>query len=259
MSNSFLVVASSAHKKEEQKNDVLAFCYAVNRVRDFTTETLFIKEEKIKVIKKRLFTNVNKSVKVAHFLLHQTIVEQEDYIFGHLALLPIVEARARNVKIPLIIDLLCPWFDYLCEHSTDIGKRNNLADYVISGKFMDVTPFNLVQSKGGLCLIDEEWQIEGDIPLGWVVFRSICSIFYSPGFEHVPFSFFELLHALSARKGLSVSTADFMAWGQLEKELHDATFGRETGLVPLSKTSEQITPAPILINQLLAMFSQKKV
>ena len=70
-------------------------------------------------------------------------------------------------------------WNFLLEHArmspatvADVSDASReLSSYVLSGEFLDCTPFNLLNVDGKLVPIDEEWQSDNEISLGWVITR----------------------------------------------------------------------------------------
>src|SRR5262245_6394864 len=182
LSNSFLVAARA--RPVTRKADVdLAVTYAVDRVPEFTTETRFARlGERIEVVKEGLQPGISRRRAFKNGRVLENSPTRSDYVRGRLALWRLLKARAESESLQQVVDALEPWFEFILQHAVDRSQMSNerkkggknLSDYLLPGSFLDLTPFNLMETAGALVPIDMEWKLDGLVPVGWVMARSIC-------------------------------------------------------------------------------------
>jgi hypothetical protein len=120
-----------------------------------------------------------------------------------------------------------------------------LAAFSLPGHFLDATPFNLIETEGELVQIDMEWRVDRDVPLGWVVTRSIvASLCGIAGFERDAVSVTDVIEALCARRGLVASAEEISGWLARESELQSLSSGRRSAELGNGMTSQQLVPLP---------------
>jgi hypothetical protein len=78
-----------------------------------------------------------------------------------------------------------------------------------------------------------EWRFDRDIPLGWVVTRSVLHSF-GPG---APIGIAAVIAALCSKRGLEVDDDDIDRWLGREHELQIALTGRLGGPTPLHRVA----------------------
>ena len=110
----------------------------------------------------------------------------------------------------------CSMLVYRRRQVADVSEEPpKLSSYVLAGDFLDCTPFNLLDIDGELVPIDEEWQSENDISLGWVITRGVLwSMPSGMSSGSLAPSLLELIEALCGSFELAVSETDRgnLAW-----------------------------------------------
>lgn len=244
MSHSFLVLATRpTHERQADRlGDLLAVSYATNRAAAFAAETRFLRaNDRIELFKAPLFPDIPHEVMLHKRRTLRQVVGTGEYVNGTMAIWPLLEARARQGGFDDIVGALRPWFGFLFAKAQGCGT--SLTDYTIDGNKIDLTPFNLITTSVGLQAIDQEWVIDGPVPLGWVALRGI---FFSraeiPGYERIPLGIRQVLRGLCADKGLKVSDEDIRGWLHLESLFQTAVWGDERRMPPETIGSKQIVP-----------------
>lgn len=91
------------------------------------------------------------------------------YIHGSLLLNAIRDAMAREGTFEEVAESFTPWVRYLQENAKpgDTGKA------MLPGRFVDCVPFNVIREAGSddLRYFDDEWIVEGCVPLAWIFIR----------------------------------------------------------------------------------------
>jgi hypothetical protein len=223
LSNSFLLVAA---RQAFAPADLLATAFAAQRRAEFACETRFRREgDLIRVHKERFYPKQSSRRCFADGGVLENVAIDADYLPGPLALMALVVARARGGDLAAIVAALQPWFDFLLANAKP-GAGRDLSGFTLPGGFLDATPFNLVETRDGLVRIDIEWRIDRDIPLGWVVTRSVVHALWGiAGFERAAVTVAEVVGALCARHRLAVTRDDVAGWIERENELQGLTSG----------------------------------
>lgn len=222
LSNSFLVVAS---RQALPVDDVLAVAFSAQRTDGFAIQTQFVRDgDAIRVRKSRLCPGDARKSFADGSVLQQSVGET-DYVRGPLAFRALTLARARRGDLATIVAALSPWFDFLLAHAKASGPR--LSDFSLPSAHLDATPFNVVETHNGPVPIDQEWSLDRDIALGWVITRGVLHCLWGiAGFECAPVMVDDVVRALGAQRGLAVSADEIAGWLAREDELQRLTSGR---------------------------------
>lgn len=181
-SNSFLVVATLP-EAIPHKADRLAMTFAVNRVPEFLVVTSFYRsDDVIRVVKEPVFPDFPRERQFQDFNL-LNVPSVAIYNPGRQLLWRLLSVRANKGTLDQVVTELRPWIIYLFQfaanggsHETfmiDADKWHNLRNWYVPGIYLDCTPFNLLETRQGLVFIDNEWQADCDVPLGWVITRGL--------------------------------------------------------------------------------------
>src|SRR5262249_16311415 len=183
LSNSFLVAATGEAAARRQTEVELAAAYAVDRVPEFTTQTRFVRTSKgIQVIKEALQPHLPRRATFKNSFVLENLLGQSNYSRGRLLLWRVLRARAESGgNLQQFVGALKPWFEFILRYAVERSgasaerktSRMNLADFVLPGSCLDLTPFNLVETGDALVPIDMEWKLDHVVPLGWITTRSI--------------------------------------------------------------------------------------
>src|ERR1039458_6499579 len=235
LSNSFLIVATPDEEPPARATE-LAFAWSVNRAPEFCTQTTFVRDGSgIRVLKESLIPSAKDSRRTVHEGLTITHhVSGSVYRPGRQLLWNLLRARAGGGDVESIVQALRPWMEFLLRHArvspaqaADSSKElPKLSSYVLAGEFLDCTPFNLLDIDGELVPIDDEWQSENDISLGWVITRGVLWSMASgmSSGSLVP-SLLELIEALCTSFDLAVSEADLETWLSQEADFQKLVTG----------------------------------
>lgn len=251
LSNSFMVIASQhAFKEKDAAQDrTLATSYAVQRNPEFTTQTRFVrKPDAIRVHKEPLHPDLLRRRKMANGSHLEHVPGDADYFPGELAIWKLLAARAKRGDIGQIVAAFEPWFDHLLKRAKERsghydGDRMALSHFTLPGDCLDLTPFNLIDAGDRLSPIDQEWRVNSDIPLGWVVTRSVLgSLIAVQGFEAAPINVADVIHTLCEKRGLRVSEEDLRGWLRREATLSSMITGKKPSEFTLEQTSFATKP-----------------
>jgi SAM-dependent methyltransferase len=219
LSNSFLLVAA---REALASDGALATAFSAYRDAEFAAQTRFVRDgETIRVEKTRLYPQYAGRRRFADGSILENVPGAATYVRGPLALTALTQARARRGDLGAIVTALVPWFDLLLARARPASGRR-LSDFTLAGSDLDLMPANLAETEAGLVPIDKEWRIDRDIPLGWVVTRSVIhSLRGIAGFERDAVAVVDVIGALCARRGLQVDEDEIAAWLRRENELQE--------------------------------------
>ena len=100
-----------------------------------------------------------------------------DYLRGRVFAHEFARAVAQGFDLPRLATTLTPWISLLlaeAQRVRQVATNTPWSQLTVPGDFVDCVPFNLLlQADGRLQVIDDEFAIEGEIPLPWVVLRGI--------------------------------------------------------------------------------------
>ncbi len=179
LANSFLVVASAGDGNPlDPDPDWLAHRYSAMRTPRFSTDTVFrtADRERIVVEKARLAPVPPESPSLEPIRIRHRLGEQP-YVRGSSFARAFANAVAQGLDASGIAATLTPWIGYLVAHAHsghDVVTATPWSQLTLPGEFVDCVPFNLIVTESGaLEAIDLELEVEGRIPLPWVVLRGV--------------------------------------------------------------------------------------
>ena len=195
-SNSFLVMAENGAGQDGPAKDILAYTYNSIRSKPYCLQNSFVKNESgcILVKKSRLYPMATVPAGL-NCVTHN--IRDEHYYSGELLMRKAVSIISREGWRLEDLQQWCQlYYNILQSHSI---RKDGV--WQIPGKFIDLTPFNLIEGKKGIHSFDQEWVAAGDLPLYYVFFRGILYsllnilFFNRPGPE-VPHNLLELVISL---------------------------------------------------------------
>jgi GT2 family glycosyltransferase/SAM-dependent methyltransferase len=233
-SNSFLVVATLVGATP-YTDARLAMTFAVNRIPEFAAATSFHQCDKgISVIKEPLFPEMPRNRQFQDGLILFNKPSVSTYHLGPQLLRRLLAVRANTGTIEQVIAELRPWLDFLLkwavtdsESEDNVNDCSNLRSRMIPGRYLDCTPFNLIETHHGLIFIDDEWQTDHLVSLGWVITRGILqSLSVGLAKENSVCSVLNVVQRLSRTVGLLATEADIVAWLRMEMRFQSLVTGQ---------------------------------
>ncbi len=244
LSNSLLVVASRQPLLRNRTD--LAVTFSAARTREFATQTRFTRTpEGIQVIKEPLDALAAREATLNDGSKLTNLLGRAAYVEGQLQYWQLAVARAKQGGIREVVTALNSWFEYLLPHVIKAGSasENGCSGLRISGSFLDLTPFNLIESEEGMVAIDQEWTIDRNIPLAWLVTRSVLnSLRVKAGFEETAFDVRQVIHMLYADHGLAISESEIDDALKRERELKSHVTGQAQDEISRAETSDAQLP-----------------
>jgi len=229
MSNSFLVVASR-DEVPASADGSLAHLYSVHRRAQFATHTEFIdRSGEISLHREHLLESSEEGNITVNNVVVTHTTEVGTYFIGSNLANRFLRARAESASMDRLVAALSPWFAMILERAdphwdSDQNGRKRLESARISGNYLDLTPFNLIEDDERLHIIDQEWLSEDLIPLGWLAVRGIT---YTLGLGLAGNGILpttdQVLSALSASFHIDVQSASTNLWIDQEIEFQKAT------------------------------------
>lgn len=213
LANSFLVLAGASEDALSAfAMNWLACTYTTSRIPAYATETRFTcsSNSSIRVEKRHLYPGipVPKIDLLAGRLLHR-VDTVYDYVVGRPYLLDLQQRLGRSEGVAGVIEWAAPWLDLLLTHSE---KSEN--GMILPGSWIDAIPQNFIcEANGNLQRIDDEWTIEGFVPLVWVVIRGLVNALAmsptSAGFRGL--NLLELVQNVAGARRIALTQIDFRA------------------------------------------------
>lgn len=260
-SNSFLIIAT-LENSIPYKTDRLAMTFAVNRVPEFLTVTSFYRTNAvIHVAKEPALSDLPRNRQFIESLNILNVLTVSIYHPGRQFLWRLLSVRAKKGTLDQVIAELRPWIIYLlqCAVTNDSHKpfiigayeRNNLRHWFLPGNYLDCIPFNLIQTCQGLVFIDNEWQANRDVPLGWVITRGVLHslmVGLAPGnsIKNVA----DVVQGLCRSVELSTTEADVAGWIDMEARFQSCVTGQ--ALHDISILLDRSASGLICLNQAVA-------
>lgn len=244
LSNSFLVVAAQ-HPISLDYSE-LAVTFAAHRAREFATQTRFVRSpEGIQVLKEPLDAAASREATLNDGSTLRNLLKPAKYIRGELLYWRLLVARAKLGGVPEIVAALKPWFEYLLRQVVSSGTalQARTGSLNISGRFLDLTPFNLIEGDRSIAAIDQEWCVDRDIPLSWVVTRSVLHVLLcQKGFESPAVKVKDIIQTLYSDLGLAISELEIEDGLNREVELCTLVLGSEQEKKSRDVTSQAWLP-----------------
>ena len=266
LANSFLVVAQ-ASAEVEHDNSILAYHYSTNgRHSRYCKETLFIQQsnDDIELIYNSLSPDAARSVE-GQFILFN-IPHKAKYIYGKPLALKLLQIVTRdNWHIRDVGDFLRL---YLSIIKSFLAEQDNSVDFesitsLLPGICFDLVPQNI------MCLpnqtyqvFDQEWTLKDNMPLGWLIFRTLSQLMYSiTRFGKISRKLFEtnLDFFITSFKslGFSVTEKELKILAEMENKAQVAIHGYENLSAPTFVWNAQ---SPLLHESLhFAMKNQEQL
>ncbi|MFK7964482.1 MAG: cyclopropane-fatty-acyl-phospholipid synthase family protein [Burkholderiaceae bacterium] len=226
MSNSFLVISSA--QPLPTPAGPLAASYGIRgRRADYCTETSFSAARQgddplVSVSKTSLappaeppFCTLPNGWQVSQ----QTGAEA--YSQGSLLSWPLLHARADDQPLSTVVKTLEPWLAFLLRHAN--GDPTEISSCSLPAQFIDCTPFNLIQTANGLVYIDQEWRLDRDVPLAWVLCRGVANALGKGVVpSHAALSIGQVVQALAMSRQIAIENDQIDAWLELENDFQQA-------------------------------------
>ncbi|MGO9829579.1 MAG: class I SAM-dependent methyltransferase [Myxococcaceae bacterium] len=257
--NSFLVVANQASLPQNRTGD-LATSYAVARRPEFSTQTRFFGPAPTTQVQKEFLISSPSREAVTEGGMQFHLTEGlADYVQGRQLFFTFLSAQARQEPLETLAAVLQPWLSFLLAHAkwAEGTASTELSALSIEGRFLDCTPFNLLERELALVQIDQEWSTEGDVPLGWVVTRSVMYCWmdgYASAERPQPLA--RLVQAVVRPAGLVTTEAEVLTWLKDEEQFQKAVTGQDIPLSPQAGPS--LKPALDHIHRLDAVLAERE-
>ena len=239
MANSFLVVATIKKKFRFEDPTVLGFHYSTDRASEFCKETQFVRADAGKIIV-RCRGLGNPSSKNQQNLIKFVVNERSDYIQGHSYCDEFIQIVKND---GWTYGELATYVHNYIGILKNLGAFSNTDNFEITsktkvyGKFFDVIPQNIIIRPDGYAeVIDQEWVINREIELGYLLFRSFLSLINS-----VPrFGLHAMMEATITRRnlidgvlnevGISLEGEDYDRYIDFESEIQQLVSGKPKNL-----------------------------
>mgnify|MGYP005750586389 CR=1 FL=1 len=182
-SNSFLLVGSPSSLPSD-KDETLAWHFSVNRKLEFSKITSFHRRSPSSIsVEVTRLSGATSDANVEHLTFKPEQTSRYAYgptldrEFGLLAARP-------TLDLDSVVEFFRKYLSLLTriESQENLPKNspapNDMGKFLISGQLFDAIPRNIVISKNGNSIFfDREWSVQNSLPLGYMVFRSIITLF----------------------------------------------------------------------------------
>jgi 2-polyprenyl-3-methyl-5-hydroxy-6-metoxy-1,4-benzoquinol methylase len=233
LSNSFLVVAYDDGRLEKNQ-DILAYHFNTNREASFCKQSEFyFQSGKLYLRYKRLCPQDDTDEHSS--LMSMLLPEQVPYCTGTLLAERFYSLLAKQGwRIDDFGALLKEYADWILslEGAVVSKVKDNYDDCIVSGKFFDAIPANIViRGQGSWELIDTEWVYKGEFTFHWLIFRTLLSLLRgapdiqesSPELEPTQGAF---MIAAFGTLGISLSSLELETFCQREAFAQAAVLGK---------------------------------
>lgn len=236
ISNSFLLVASKKHEREEK---TLAWHFSVERSAEFAKQITFDGAPRHSVVVKseRLAAGVPAVGPVVDGQLTHTLEKTRAYIAGTNLADDIYRVMAPDgwhvVDLATAVNTYVEALVGVVQKETKSRPPRHI-DTQIPGSYIDVVPQNFVRSADGkVILIDREWNFAPSISLGFLIYRAFFTCLDAAprvgGVAGEPLlTREELCERVFAALGLVTMPANFFQWAEEERHWQALVRGTET-------------------------------
>lgn len=246
LSNSLMMCASRVDASREGDNS-LAYVYSVQRRPEFATETRFDRScSEITVSKEPLFSVERRDFRLGELFFEQ-VLESEHYHAGSSAIWQVIEARARGGGLLEVVPALRAWLAALLSYlEFERPADGQIDETLVPGRCIDAAPFNLIFVDKTAHFIDFEWRSNKDIPLGWIITRSVLWSLTTPGGESDAVGVTSAVQQLCATMDLSVRAESIEKWLRLEEKFQTSVSGTPCVLPDDLSAAKMLSPYQLL-------------
>ena len=179
LANSFLITASCTPHVGET-NGILAWHFNANRKAKYCKQTTFIKKQNQISALAKLISKVDDNKPNEWNRLTHKITKESEYIVGKNRGIQITTEGAHDIELEAKIEQkiknhLEAIAALLVEEGIEINTAN--LKTVVPGDYVDCIPQNVIIDKSGKPkYFDREWEYNGRLSLGFVIFRSLSAL-----------------------------------------------------------------------------------
>lgn len=234
MSNSFLVAASPSQGRIIEPG-ILGYHYSTDRAAEYCKETLFQRSHDTIMVNYYLLGNHQRNEEELDSTIKFTCPEKALYSEGaplSLELLKIVTRNGWHIEeVGVFIKRYISLLGSIAAQMHLAVDLSHLMDE-LPGNFFDITPQNIIVGPTGIpAVIDTEWSLEGNIELGWLLFRSLLwgggtSTSIGINSDEKSFTRHTFIMAALNAAGFQLSNEDFCRFLDLESSVQTQVSGQ---------------------------------
>ena len=240
VSNSFLIIASESAEKLVSE-EVLAFHFSTDRVDRYCKSTVFMVDEFEKI--HATYNKLQSKPVVLQPLAKPPVLEfvcppSDKYIFGKTLSLEFLHLVTRDGWTLDDVNLFVRKYLRVLKEifaaeliNTDALEKN----FSIPAKYFDAIPHNIIiDDKGAITLIDNEWKYANPLEIGYLLFRAVLwSNFsitrYGRPAASADICNFELMQSAFLALGWEFLEADYQRYAAQESRVQELVSGRSVG------------------------------
>ncbi|MCI5150089.1 MAG: glycosyltransferase family 2 protein, partial [Candidatus Electrothrix sp. MAN1_4] len=174
LANSFLVFAFTGSRSLQDITDSwLVKSFSGRGKKRYLIETIFQKEHDKVVVDKRLCYPLAASQPPDEQRAVRHHIGRTEYIKGVPYDSILLDHVSSDDPLSGLIRYLTPWVDWIREHALQ-NESGHDEKQLVSGALYECMPSNfLLNRQGELCLIDQEWEYNELLEIGFVLFRGL--------------------------------------------------------------------------------------
>lgn len=173
-SNSFLAFAFVGDNTlNDITGDWLAKSYSGRRKKHYLIETVFNQDlDNTGVDKNVSYPRDSDTSKKSTSLVHH--VGKSEYVLGIPYTYTLLDHVSKTQTYEHFHDYLTPWVKFLRSQTLVFEPTNSENELLVPGMFYDCLPSNiLINGQKDLCIIDQEWEHQHPLELGFIFFRGL--------------------------------------------------------------------------------------
>ncbi len=274
-SNSFLLVAAKKQTSLPSViNDFVWFYSCGSRCTPACMQTIFTRDRDgcIQVNKKRMDEAIDGEVVFDETLHLSQKCGSELFHSGRMLIGKILKGLMVAKSNEEVGELFLPWFHHVIKYASPLegSDSSKLVNWYISGDCIDAVPFNCIRSdEGQFVFFDQEWSLEKNIPLGWLLLRgivwSLCTPIIGLLARHgmhprSDTTLQAIMEHICKQSDLVLDESDIALWRTEELRIQKLITGAEDVRIPLQfKTPQNVFTRVAMLEEKIRRLEEGRV
>ena len=234
-SNSFLVVAGDS-VNDKADSSILAWHFTTERSKEFCKVTRFLQRTNRLIETYCYPLSPDLPNHGRRRLLTFGVQEKAEYVQGKLLSQELIQIVTRDDwRMTDVGNFFKKYLEYLVSYASEQGVSLNVSspESKIPGEYFDLIPQNIIVGHDGKwSVIDQEWVLNENMPVGWLLFRSLLTLINSvTRFGLCPDEFvntaFGFIKAVFKAMCFSVTEEQIESYGRKELVVQEEVCGRK--------------------------------